>query len=196
MSRTLFWYVFKDLFRVFVLTAIALAGIMSFGGLLRPLTENGLDGRQVGMMLAYLLPAMATYSLPIAALFATTMVYGRLSADNELTACRACGISHGVMIMPAVVLGLLVSLTSMLFLFFIVPKFTLKVEQVIYSNMAQLVANKITRTHEIDYNRGRTTIFAQAAETHDAGQGEAGEQEDPQQVFEYVPEECAAHCWE
>src|SRR5437868_4871505 len=120
MSRTLFWYIFKDLLRVFFLTSGALAGIMSFGGLLRPLTEHGLDIGQVVRMLSYFMPAMTTYSLPIAALFATTMVYGRLSADNEVTACRAAGISHLAMALPALVLGLLVALFSLLLLCFIV----------------------------------------------------------------------------
>src|SRR5205823_10199503 len=133
--------------RIFFLTVLALAGIMSFGGLLQPLTRQGLEVSQLGRILSYLAPAMTTYALPIAALFATTMVYGRLSADNELTACRASGISHLAMTWPAILLGLLVALVSLLFLSFIVPVFTLKVEKVIYSNIAQLVANKITRTH-------------------------------------------------
>jgi lipopolysaccharide export LptBFGC system permease protein LptF len=162
MSKTLFWYLLKDLLRIFLLTTGTLAGIMSFGALLRPLTQHGLGLGQVGQILSYFSPAMTTYSLPIAALFATTIVYGRLSADNELTACRASGISNLAMTWPAILLGLLVALVSLLFLSFIVPVFTLKVEKVIYSNIAQLIANKITRTHEISY--GRTSIFAQAAE--------------------------------
>src|SRR5437588_176602 len=143
MSRTLFWYVFRDLLRIFIMTAGTLAGVMSFGGLLRPLTEHGLDGSQVSKMLTYFSPAMTTYSFPIAALFAATMVYGRLSADNELTACRAGGISYLSMTAPASVLGFVVALVSLLFLSFIVPIFTLKVEQTIYSNLAHLVQNQI-----------------------------------------------------
>jgi lipopolysaccharide export LptBFGC system permease protein LptF len=162
MSKTLFWYLLKDLLRIFVMAAGTLAGIMSFGALLRPLTQHGLDASQIGKILSYFQPAMLTYSLPIAALFATTIVYGRLSADNELTACRACGISSVAMTWPAFLLGLVVALISLCFLSFIVPVFTYKVEKVIYSNIAQLIANKITRTHEISY--GRTSIFAQAAE--------------------------------
>ena len=46
MGRTLFWYIFRDLVWVFLLASGALAGIMSFGGLLRPLTKYGLD--QIG----------------------------------------------------------------------------------------------------------------------------------------------------
>jgi len=162
MSKTLFWYLLKDLLRIFLLASGTLAGIMSFGALLRPLTQHGLGVGQVGQILTYFSPAMTTYSLPIAALFATTIVYGRLSADNELTACRACGISNLAMTWPAILLGLLVALVSLLFLSFVVPVFTMKVERVIYSNIAQLIANKITRTHEISY--GRTSIFAQSAE--------------------------------
>jgi lipopolysaccharide export LptBFGC system permease protein LptF len=161
MSRTLFFYIFKDLVRIFLLTSGALAGIMSFGGLLRPLTEHGLDASQATKMLGYFMPAMTTYSLPIAALFATTMVYGRLAADNELTACRAVGISYASIGLPAIVLGLLVALASLLFLCFIVPVATLKVERIIYSNLAQLISNQIDRTHQIKFND--TTIFAQEA---------------------------------
>src|SRR5205823_6513999 len=157
MSRTLFFYIFKDLLRIFMLTSGALAGIMSFGGLLRPLTEHGLDAGQAAKMLSYFMPAMTTYSLPIAALFATTVVYGRLAADNELVACRAAGISFVSIGLPAVVLGLTVALVSLLFLCFIVPVFTLKVEKVIYSNLAQLISNQIEREHKIKFQD--TTIF-------------------------------------
>src|SRR5687768_10312905 len=104
MSRTLFLYIFNDLMWKFFLTSGALAGIMSFGGLLRPLTEHGLDAGQAAQMLGFFMPAMTTYSLPIAALFATTVVYGRLAADNEITACRAAGISYVSIGLPALVL--------------------------------------------------------------------------------------------
>ena len=165
MSRTLFWYVFKDLARIFILASAALAGIMSFGGLLRPLTEQGLDAAQVLRVLGYFMPAMQTYSLPVAALFATTMVYGRLAADNELTACRAAGVGYWPIWMPAVVLGLIVATLSLVFLCFVVPIFTLKVEQVIYSNLAKLVANQIEHNHRIvlEGTDSQQTIFAQQA---------------------------------
>lgn len=186
MSKTLFWYLLKDLLRIFVMTSGTLAGIMSFGALLRPLTQHGLGLGQVGQILSYFSPAMTTYSLPIAALFATTIVYGRLSADNELTACRACGISSIMMTAPAFLLGLIVALISLAFLSFIVPVFTLKVEKVIYSNIAQLVANRITRTHEISY--GRTSIFAQSAEVQTPDEVVLGGQDENStgRVFAYL----------
>jgi lipopolysaccharide export LptBFGC system permease protein LptF len=162
MGRTLFWYIFKDLLRIFVMANGALAGIMSFGGLLRPLTHQGLDAGQVGKLLGYFNLAMLTYSLPIAALFATTVVYGRLSADNELTACRAGGLSYLAVTLPAFVLGILVAILSLVFLCFVVPIYTLKAEQTLYSNMAKLIAGSIQRTHQISLGPG-VAIFAQEA---------------------------------
>ena len=185
MSRTLFAYIFKDLFRIFLMASGALAGIMSFGGLLRPLTREGLDAGQVGRMLTYFGPAMTTYSFPVAALFATAVVYGRLSADNELTACKAGGVSLLSLTVtgPALVLGLLVAFTSLMFLCFIVPASTLKVEKVIYSNLAKMVESRIERTHQIDLQQ--STIFAQ--EAHVIGLA-AGAPPGQQQVELIAPE--------
>lgn len=160
-SFTLFRYVFIDLLRIFMMASGALSGILSFGGLLRPLTQQGLDAQQVGKMLAYFGPAMTAYSLPIAALFATTVVYGRLSADNEIIAARASGISHLSLAAPAFVMGMLVSLFSLGLLMFVVPKYTLKIEQVVSSNIAQFIAGRINRSHQIRF--GQATVFAQQA---------------------------------
>jgi lipopolysaccharide export LptBFGC system permease protein LptF len=165
MSKTLFWYLFRDLARIFFMASGTLAAIMSFGGLLRPLTENGLDMRQIGKMLTYLTPAMMAYSLPAAALFATTVTYGRLAADNELTACRAAGMSYTAIGLPALVLGLGVAILSLLLLCFIVPDFSLRVEKVIYANLAEVVVSRIGKNHQIQFDSlsGNTTVFAESA---------------------------------
>jgi lipopolysaccharide export LptBFGC system permease protein LptF len=163
MSKTLFWYVFRDLMKVFILTSLCLAGIMSFGGLLKPFMQYGLSGMQVARMVSYFLPAMLTYSLPISVLFATTVVYGRLSADNELVACRAGGISAASMAMPAVVLGLALSSISLLSLSFVVPYYTLRVEKVVFDSLADAVQKSIQRTHQIKFD-DKITIFAERAE--------------------------------
>ncbi|MDQ3223359.1 MAG: LptF/LptG family permease, partial [Gemmatimonadota bacterium] len=163
LSPTLFWYIFKDLVKVFMLANGALAGILSFGGLLRPLTEQGLEAWQVGLLLGYFTPAMTAYSLPVAVLFATTVVYGRLSADNEIVACRAGGLSHLSLALPAAILGLLVALISALLLLFMVPKYTLKIERVIYSNFAKIIANDIERKHSIKPPGSQFTVFARSA---------------------------------
>jgi lipopolysaccharide export LptBFGC system permease protein LptF len=164
MNKTLFWYIFGNLFRVFLMTTAGLAGMMSFAVLLRPLTENGLEFNQVNRLLLYSLPAVSVYSLPVSALFATTMVYGRFSADNEMTAMRACGISYFSarrfsIALPALVLGLVVAVISLLMLCFIVPAYSEKVEEVIYSNIARVIASKIERTHSLAFQGSDGSSF-------------------------------------
>ncbi len=151
MSRTLFNYIFVQLFKVFCMTSVVLAGIMTFGGLLRPLTENGLDLAQVGQVFIYAWPGMSTYSLPVAALFATTIVYGRLAADNEVTAVRAAGISLGPLGfgMPALVMGLIVALASVASLSYVVPAASLQVEKTVVSNIGQFVVNRVQQQHKV-----------------------------------------------
>ena len=163
MSRTLFWYIMRDLLRIFIMTSLTLAGIMAFGGLLKPLMQYGLSGTQVAQMLAYFMPATQTYSLPIAALFATTVVYGRLSADNELTACRAAGVSYLTLAMPAFVLGLILAIASLASLSFLVPHFTLKVEKVAFASLAEMMRTSVQRSHQIKYDR-QNVIYAERAE--------------------------------
>lgn len=163
MGKTLFVYIFWDLLKYFLLASGALAAIMSFGGLLRPLTRQGLGLAEVITVLANLVPAMSTYSLPVAALFATTLVYGRLASDNELTAMRAGGISHLSAALPGLMLGMIVALMSMVMFFFVVPASIFNVEKVIYSNVARLLATSIERNREFRMDRTGPTLAAQGA---------------------------------
>lgn len=181
MGITLFWYVFKNLAKVFLMASGVIAGIMSFGGLLKPLMDNGLDIGQVGKMLAYAMPAMTTYSYPIAALFACTVVYGRLASDNEVTAFRAAGISMGPLGLgfPALVGGVIVSLASLVALSWIVPAASLGMERTAVSNLGQIMVNRITQQHQIKLDQQGSqplTIYARAAELEPPDPNRPGDQ--------------------
>ena len=76
-SFTLFRYVFVDLLRVFMMAVGALSGILSFGGMLRPLMQQGLDASQVGAMLAYFGPAMTAYVADMHAAWHAWAAWGR-----------------------------------------------------------------------------------------------------------------------
>jgi lipopolysaccharide export LptBFGC system permease protein LptF len=173
MSKTLFWYIFRDLLRIYLLAQGVLTGILSFGGLIRPMLESGLSGVQVLHMLAYFMPAAQTYALPVAALFATTMVYGRLSADNEITACRAAGISYWTLSAPAAVIGLLLALVTLVSLCFVVPYYTLQAERVVYSSLADVVVKSIQREHRLKLPG--VIVYAESAERVPLSLGQEGE---------------------
>lgn len=47
-----------------------------------------------------ILPYALSFSMPMALLAATLLVMGRISADNELTAARSCGVSFFELVLP------------------------------------------------------------------------------------------------
>jgi lipopolysaccharide export system permease protein len=83
--------------------------------LMRRITEAGLSP-WIALEIFFLkLPYFISLSLPMSLLLACLMVYGRLSNDSELIALRSCGVSAYRLVMPALMLGLL--LTGVFFMF-------------------------------------------------------------------------------
>ncbi|MHC4364386.1 MAG: LptF/LptG family permease [Planctomycetota bacterium] len=123
MIFTLQRYIFRETFRVFVLAAVALTLILSLGMILRPVQEYGVGPRQVIHLMGYFLPITLTFVLPMAALFAAALVYGRFAGDNELDACRASGISLLTLVYPGLALAVMVAIANLILSFHVVPAF-------------------------------------------------------------------------
>jgi lipopolysaccharide export system permease protein len=94
-----------DLFKVFALALVVLTGLILLAGIISEAMKNGLGPVQILTAIPLLLPSMLPYTVPTTTLFATCIVYGRLSADNEILALKAAGIHIVHVVWPAVVLG-------------------------------------------------------------------------------------------
>ena len=86
-----------------LLAAVAMTLMLSLGSILQPVQEFGVGPRQVLSLMGYFLPITLTFVLPMAALFACSLVYGRFASDSELDACRASGISLLRLVHPGLV---------------------------------------------------------------------------------------------
>ena len=73
-------------------------------------------------LLIYKLPAIISLTLPMAILLATILVMGRLSADLEILALRAAGVSLFRVLIPMVSIGLIISLVNIIFNEIVVPR--------------------------------------------------------------------------
>jgi len=145
MVFTLHRYIFREVVRVFILATVALTLMMSLGSILRPVQEFGVGPGQVVRLMIYFLPVTLTFVLPMAALFATTLVYGRLANDNELDACRASGISLLSLVYPGLMLAIIVATANLLLSFYVMPAFIHRAENSLKNDARQILFRNIQR---------------------------------------------------
>jgi lipopolysaccharide export system permease protein len=97
-------HIFLSLLIALVSTLLVFTFIILFGNIFKDLLEL-LSNRSVTLLniaefFVLILPYVLSFSMPMALLAATLLVVGRISADHELTAARACGISFFEVMLP------------------------------------------------------------------------------------------------
>ncbi len=145
MVFTLQRYIFRETFKVFIVAVVALTLMLSLGSILRPVQEHGVGPRQVVHFMGYFLPIALTFVLPIAALFAAALVYGRFASDNELDACKASGISLLTLVYPGLALAIMVAIANLSLSFHVVPVFVRRAETALKADAKQILFRNIRR---------------------------------------------------
>ena len=93
--NTLRHYVTTSFLTTFLATVAVFTFVLSIGGLFK-LTDLVTRGVALRPLLAFFIngvPSALSFAIPISAITASLLLFGRLSADSEITAMRACGIS-------------------------------------------------------------------------------------------------------
>jgi lipopolysaccharide export LptBFGC system permease protein LptF len=165
MVFTLHRYIFRELFKVFLLAAVALTLILSLGIILRPVQEYGVGPRQVVHLMGYFLPITLTFVLPMAALFAAALVYGRFASDNELDACKASGISLLTLVYPGLALAIMVATVNLILSFHVMPYFVHLAEKSLKADAKQILFRNIERRGYYKPSGGQYVIYADQADS-------------------------------
>src|SRR3972149_4601128 len=118
-------YLSRELLIVCVLSATALTSITALCGLIKPLRQHGVSATELVEILLLLFPVFLVFILPFALMLACCWVYGRLSADNELSACSSSGINIQTLLIVPLVLGLLGMILTGVLANWVVPNWAL-----------------------------------------------------------------------
>ena len=127
--RLLTRYILKQLFMPFIFSLLIIVFVLFTQFLLRAIDRFIGKGLDIGTIFEYLflnLGWISALAVPMAVLVAALMAFGQFSEDNEITAMRSSGISFTTIILPALTMGLLISITLILFNAFIMPEMNFK----------------------------------------------------------------------
>lgn len=166
MAFTLQRYMFRELLRIFILATIALTLILSLGMILQPVQKFGVGPRQAVHILFIFMPVTLTFVLPMAALFASALAYGRFAGDNEIDACRASGIGAMTLIYPGLALAVLVAIGNLILSFHVMPHFVHMAEKSLKSDAKQILFRNLQRRgyYSIRNGSGSFLIYADHAD--------------------------------
>jgi len=130
--------------KTFLLAATGLTLLLSLGGGVSNLLKGqGMGTVEVMQILGFVIPGAFTLSLPVAGLFSAAMTYGRLTADNELNACRAGGINVHHLLAPVLGLGLIIAGTTFWFSNFVIPGYIKNLNEIVGKNAFRIVMSEL-----------------------------------------------------
>src|ERR1043166_1204078 len=107
-NRLIFW----ELVKVFLMSLTTLTGLLVTAGLIQEAARMGLSITQVIQSIPLFIPNTLPYTIPATTLFASCVVYGRLSHDNEVVGIKAAGVHLVNVLKPALLLGAITTLVT------------------------------------------------------------------------------------
>jgi lipopolysaccharide export system permease protein len=158
-------YVIDQVVRSFALTVIALTAVIVLFLVMAEATRQGLQPYDVVRVIWYIIPGALIYTVPVALLFAVSVVYGRLASDNEIIAMKAAGLSAWTALRPSLFLGFILSGVMCLCSGQIIPRANFYFKSAIFKNMEDTFYMFLKREHE--FNNARWPFFVGVKDVQD-----------------------------
>jgi len=115
ISPTIFRYLLMEMFFSFFISFLFFFFIFFVNQILlmaREVLTKRVPFDQVALLIFFSLPTVIAMSAPFGSLVGTLMTVGRLTSDNEILVMLSSGFSYKTIFLPAVILGIVISLLS------------------------------------------------------------------------------------
>jgi lipopolysaccharide export system permease protein len=124
MKKTMFFYIFREVLHVFLISLLIFTIVLLMDKILKLIewiVSRGASITLILKLLLYISPSFLVFTIPMALLVAILFSFGRLSSDNEVTAFKASGISLYQLYVPVGVFSVGAYLVSALLVFYGLP---------------------------------------------------------------------------
>jgi len=153
MSFTIYRYILGEVFFAFLIAFLFFFFVFFVNQLLllaQEILTRRVPFNEVALLVLFSLPSIVALSAPFASLVGTLMTIGRLSSDNEIMVLLSSGLSYRNVFLPAITLGVVISLVAFVANDILLPAGTLQFRQlyrrILVSTPAlELAANSVIR---------------------------------------------------
>ena len=124
MRKIIDRYIFKEIAVPFIIILFVLTFVLLMGKILQIMdlmVNKGISVFSIAKLIIFLLPSFMMFTIPIALLISILIAMGRFSADNEITAIKASGISLLQIYYPVAVASLATFIFTIIISNFLVP---------------------------------------------------------------------------
>lgn len=134
-----------DILVMFAISLTVITALVMFIGVAREAIHQGLGPLGVARLIPFAIPNALALTIPGTALFSVCSIYGRMSADNELTAMQSVGISPTSAILPSIAITFLLSLSAVVMINVAFTWGFRGIEQVVISSVEQVAYRVLKR---------------------------------------------------
>jgi len=162
MPWTLYRYILREVLKLLLISATVLVLLVSFAAAIKPLADGLLGPVALLKFVGFSIPTMVGFTLPFAGAFASTLVFHRLTSDNEIIACSAGGLSYKQVLLPIFCLGLVLTIGLVLLSNYVVPTFYLAAARTLQRDLTRVVVSQVQQKRPIDF--GEMVLYADHAD--------------------------------
>ena len=155
LNRLIFW----ELVKVFLLSLGTVTGLVVTAVLIQQAMIMGLSLWQALAAIHLFVPNTLPYTIPATTLFASCVVYGRLSHDNEVVAIKAAGVHLFTVLKPALLLGVITTAFTASLYHTVIPRSQQVLYKQLLGNPEELIYNMLRRDRSVRHPKSEYVIF-------------------------------------